>query len=98
MLYGRINRFLTLDRLYRWLIESVTQVIRTCQCGRRRGKMSDENKRREKRVRVNEQDLDAVKTARESEFSPSTAMGYVIQMACRQMVSDGGADDSEVKL
>lgn len=56
-----------------------------------------DDERRDKELRINEQDRAAIKAARNEHFDQSTALGFVARYACEQLVddTDGG---SGVKL
>lgn len=49
-------------------------------------RMSEEHEPRNSELRINEQDREAIKAARDEHFDASTAMGLVCRIACEQMV------------
>lgn len=51
-----------------------------------------EHEPRNSELRINEQDREAIKAARDEHFDASTSMGLVCRIACEQMVAD--TDDS----
>lgn len=53
---------------------------------------------REAELRINEEDRQSIKEARDSCFDQSTALGYVARVACQKLVEDADDGGSEVVL
>jgi len=50
--------------------------------------MSENEPNREKELRINEDDREAIKECRDKCFDHSVALGYVARTACKNMIED----------
>jgi len=57
-----------------------------------------EHEPREAELRINEQDREAIKAARNEHFDGATPMGFVARYACLELVEDTKDADGGVRL